>query len=89
MSQLLAHLETLLIIDDIIPDESLDKRRQSLLKITISGSHRGHYLWLLTRSYSAITKNLRKQTKTIFVWYHKEKADLKMIHDQNNVLIND
>ena len=31
-SRLLAHSETLFIIDDIIADEGLDKRRQSLLR---------------------------------------------------------
>ena len=25
----------------------------------------------------------------IFVWYPKERADLKMIHDENNVLMDD
>ena len=57
--------------------------------MAISGRHRDHYLWVLTQSYSAIPKNLRRQAKTIFVWYPKERADLKMIHDQNNVLTDD
>ena len=39
LSQLLAHSETLFIIDDIIAHESLDKKRQSLLESAISGSH--------------------------------------------------
>ena len=88
-SQLLARSETLFIIDVIIGDESVDKRRQPLLELAISGRHRDYYLWLLTQSYSAIPKNLRKQVKAIFVWYPKKKADLKMIHDENNVLTND
>ena len=33
---------TLFIIEDIIADESLDKWRQSLLEIYISGSNRNH-----------------------------------------------
>ena len=88
-SQLLARSETLFIIDVIIGDEGLDKRRQPLLELAISGRHRDYYLWLLTQSYSAIPKNLRKQVKAIFVWYPQKKADLKMIHDENNVLTND
>ena len=88
-SQLLARSETLFIIDVIIGDEGLDKRRQPLLELAISGRHRDYYLWLLKQSYSAIPKNLRKQAKAIFVWYPKKKADLKMIHDENNVLTND
>ena len=43
LSQLLAHSETLFIIDDIITDESRDKKRQSLLELDISGRHLDHY----------------------------------------------
>ena len=48
LSELLRFLEVLFITDDIIADESLDKRRQPLLELTISGRHQSHYLWLLT-----------------------------------------
>ena len=82
-------LEVLFIIDDIIANESLDKKRQPLFELAISGRHWGHYLWLLTQSYSAIPKNLRRQAKAIFVWYPKERGDLKMIHDENDVLTDD
>ena len=89
LSQLLACLETLFIIDDIIADEGLDKRRQFLLELAISGRHRNHYLQILTQSYSAIPKNLGRQAKAIFVWYPKERGDLKMIHDENYVSTDD
>ena len=89
MSELLRFFEVLFIIDDIISNERLDKRRQPLLELAISGRHRGHYLWLLTQSYSAIPKNLRRQAKAIFVWYPKERGDVKMIHDESDVLMDD
>ena len=89
LPQLLARSETLFIIDDIIADEGLDRRRQSLLKLAISGRSCDHYLWLLRQSYSVIPKNLRRQAKAMFVWYPKERADLKIIHDENNMLTND
>ena len=89
MSELLRFLEVLFIIDDIIANESLDKRRQPLLELSNSGRHRGHYLWLLRQSYTAIPKNLRRQAKAIFVWYSKERADLKTIHNENDVLTDD
>ena len=53
--------------NDIIADENLDKRRQPKLELAISGRHRGHYLWLMTKSYSGIPNNLRRQAKAIFV----------------------
>ena len=34
-------------------------------------------------------KNLRRQAKTIFFWYPKERRNLKMIHDENNVVMDD
>ena len=77
LSQLLVRSETLFIIDNIIADEGLDKRRQSLLKLAISGMHRNHYLWLLTQSYSAIPKYLRRKAKAIFIWYPKERTDTR------------
>ena len=86
MSELLRFLEILYIIDDIIANKDLDKRRQSLLELSISDRHRGHYLWLLTQSYKGIPKKLREQAKAIFVWYPKARIDLKMIHDENDVL---
>ena len=89
LSQLLRHLEVLFIIDDIIANESLDKKRQSLLELSISGRHRRHYLWLLAQPYSAIPKDLRRQSKAIFVWYPKERGDLKAIHEKNAVLADD
>ena len=71
ISNLLAGSKTLFLIDDIIADETLDKRRQSLLELAISGRHRGHSLWLLTQSYTAIPKNIRRQAKMLYVWYPK------------------
>ena len=86
---MLRFLEVLFIIDDISAKKDLDKRRQTLLELSISGRHRGHYLWLLTQSYKGIPNKLREQAKAIFVWYPKARIDLKMIHDENDVLTDD
>ena len=32
------------------------------------------------------SNNLRRQAKFVFVLYQKDRSDLKMIHDENNVL---
>ena len=65
--------KTLFLIDDIISDNTLDKKRQPLLELAISSRPRNHLLWLLTQSYTAIPKNLRRQAKMIYVWYPKDK----------------
>ena len=69
LSELLGFLEVLFILGDIFASKDLDKRRQPLLDLPISGRYRGHYLWLLTQSYKGIPKKLRKQAKAILVWY--------------------
>ena len=66
--------------------ETLDRKRQPLLELAISGRHRGHSLWLLTQSYTAIPKNLRRQKKMLFVWYPNEKSDLKTIDEETNII---
>ena len=78
--------DTLFIIDDIISDENLDKRRQALLELAISGRHRQQSLWLLTQAYTAMPKNLRRQCKMLFTWYPKEKSDVKMIDEESNIV---
>ena len=72
---------TLFIVDDVIADESLEKHRQSLLDLAISGRHRGHCLWLLTQSYRGILKNLQRQPKQLFMWYPKEHNNFCLIHE--------
>ena len=86
ISNLLAGSKTLFLIDDIIADEALDKCRQPLLGLAISGRHRGHSLWLLTQSYTAIPNNIRRQAKMLYVWYPKNRTDLNTIHEENDVI---
>ena len=86
LSQKLAGYETLFIIDDMIADESLDKKRSHLFELAISGRHDKHYLWLLTQSYTAIPKNLRRQKKMVFMWYPSERSDLKTVDEETNII---
>ena len=86
ISNLLTGSATLLLIYDIITDETLDKRRQPLLELAISGRHRGHSLWLLTQSYTAVPNNIRRQAKMLYVWYPKTRTDLNTIHEENDVI---
>ena len=74
------------MINDIIADETLDKCHQPLLELAISGRHRGHSLWLLTQSYTAIPNNIRRQAKMLYIWYPKNRTDLNTIHEENDVI---
>ena len=86
ISNLLAGSKTLFLIDDIIADETLDKCHQPLLELAISGRHRGHSLWLLTQSYTAIPNNIRRQSKMLYIWYPKNGTDLNTIHEGNDII---
>ena len=82
LSLLLIDRATLFILDDLIADESLNKRRTSLLDLGISCRHRNHSMWFLTQSYTAIPKNLRRLANMIFCWYQKERSDMQLIHEE-------
>ena len=86
ISNLLAGSKTLFLVNDIIADETLNKRRQPSLQLAISCHQRGHSLWLLTQSYTAVPKNIRRQAKRLYVWYPKNRTDLNIIHEENNVI---
>ena len=86
VSNLLAGSTTLFLIDDIIANETLDKRRQLLLELAISERHRAHSLWLLTQSYTTVPNNMRRQAKVLYVWYPKNRMDLNTIHEENDTI---
>ena len=86
ISKMLAGSKTLFLIDDIIADEALDKCHQLLLELAISGRHKGHSLWLLTQSYTAVPNNIRRQAKMLYIWYPKNRTDLNIIHEENDVI---
>ena len=82
ISNLLAGSVTLFLIDDIIANEC----RQPLLELAILGRDRGHSLWLLTQSYTAVPNNIRRQAKMLYVWYSKNRTDLNTIHKENDII---
>ena len=86
LGNLLAGCRTLFLVDDIIADETLDKRRQPLLGLAISGRHKGYSLWLLTQCYTTVPMNIRRQVKMLHVWYPKKRGDWDTIHEENDVI---
>ena len=86
VNNLLTGDKTLFLIDGIIADETLNKHHQLLLELVISGRHRGHSLWLLTQSYTAVPNNIRRQAKMFYVWYPKDRMDLNTIHEEIDII---
>ena len=72
ISKLLAGDKMLFLINDIIVDEALNKRRQPLLELAILGRHKNHSLWLLTQAYTTVPKNIRRQAKMLYFLYPKK-----------------
>ena len=86
ISNLLTGDKTLFLVDDIIANETLNKHCQPLLELVISGRHRGHSLWLLTQSYTAVPNNIRRQAKILYVRYAQNRTELNTIHEENDVI---
>ena len=82
----MAEWKTLFLIDDIIAGEILDKQRLPLLELAALGRHKGHLLWLLMQSYTAVPMNIWRQVKMLYVWHPKKQGDWYMIHEENNVI---
>ena len=72
-----------------LPMKALKRGGSPIRIIYLLCRHRRHYLSLLMQSYPAIPKHLQRQTKAIFVCYPKERRDLKMIDDENDMLTDD
>ena len=73
LGNFLAGSKTFFFIDDIIANENLSKQRNSLLDLAISGQHKGHSLWLLTQSFTAVPLNIRRQVKMLYVCHPKHR----------------
>ena len=85
LSQLLRFFEVLFIFDNIISNKDLDKRRQPLLELSISGRHRVTTNGYRRSPIRIYQKNWASQ-QGYFVWYPKARIDLEMKHDENDVL---
>ena len=82
----MAGFQTLFLIDDIIADETLNKKRQPLLGLAILRRHEGHLLWSLMQPYTAFPMNIRRQAKMPYLWFQKKRGDWDNIHEENDVI---
>ena len=78
--------KALFLIDNIITNETLDKRRHPLLGLAILGRHKSHSLWLLTQSYTTVHMNLQREVKILYIAYPKKRGDWDMIHEESDVI---
>ena len=71
-----------------LPMKILIKKRQPLLELAIPGRHRAHSLWLLMQSYTAVPKDIRRQEKMLYIWCPKNRMDVNIIHEENDLIEN-
>jgi len=88
LSQRLIGKKTLFILDDCIGDKDLDKTRGALYDLAINVRHRGHTLFFLTQTYKGIPKKFRRLATMLFVWFLKDREDVRDITKENNVIDN-
>ena len=84
-SENLSGFNVLFILDDMISDRVMNKRRGELLRLSVSGRHDCFSLWILTQVYNAVPKDLRRQAKMLYIWKPKEYGEFKMICNENDV----
>ena len=58
-----------------------------MLELAIWGRHEKHSLWLLMQAYTAVSLNIRRQVKMLYVWYQKKRGDWDAIHEENKVIV--
>ena len=89
LSKTYANETVLFILDDCISSEELDKTRGSLIELAIAGRHKGHYLWMLTQRYTKVPLTVRDQLYQLFIWYSKNKKNLSLVLEENDIVEDD
>ena len=60
--------------------------KATFARIAMSGRHKGHLLWLLMQSYTAVPMNIRRQVKMLYIWHPKNRGDWDTIHEENDAI---
>ena len=63
--------QTLFIIDDCSAEGEINKKRDALSELAFSGRHRNHSLWVLTKKYNSVSKDLREQIMALPILYKR------------------
>ena len=53
--------QTLYIINDCSAEGEINKKRDALSELALSGRYRNHSLWVLTQQYNSVSKDVREQ----------------------------
>ena len=80
--------QTLLNIDDCSAEDQINKKQNALLELAFSGRHRKHSLWVLTQTYSSVSKDVREQIKWLCLFFMKDRDSVEDCLRENDVIPN-
>ena len=75
----LAGKPTLYIIDDCSATKELTKKKDMLSELAFSGRHANQSVWVISRRYISVLKDLREQTKWVCMFYIKNGSTYKLL----------
>ena len=78
--------QTLFIIDDCSAEGEINKKRDALSEIAFSGHQRNHSLWVLTRKYNSVSKDVREQIKWLCLFFTKDRDSFADCLRENDVI---
>ena len=81
----MAGVESIMVIDDCIAEEGLDKMCSTLVKLAISGHHRSRSFWMTTQRYTPIPRHVRDQMDTVIMLPLNYRSTFNLIIEENRV----
>ena len=76
----------MLIIDNCSAEGEINKTRDALSELALSGQHRDHSLWVLTQKYNSIFKDVREQLKWLCLFFRKDGDSFEDCLRENDVV---
>ena len=79
--------QTLFIIDDCSAEGEINKKRNALSELVFSSRHRNHSLWVLTKKYNSVSKDIREQVKWLCLFFTKDPDSFENCLRENDVIL--
>ena len=76
--------EILFLLDDMISDSSIVKKRTSFTYLASCGRHTNRSLWILTQKYNCVGKDVRAQAAWICSFHCKDIHSFRDMIDEND-----
>ena len=61
------------IVGDCSAEGEINKKRDASSELAFSGRHRNHSLWVLTKKYNSVSKDVREQIKWLCLFFTKDR----------------